>query len=590
MGWQDAPIVESAPVASGSWRDAPIVQTAPTVEESPYSLKNLAGAATEPILALGSGAVAAPLSGLAGIGTAIGNKLGLTDKDPADVVRSVGDSLTYHPRTQGGQTANDAITWPLQKIAEGADYVGSNVADITGSPALGAAANTAIQAIPQVAAFKYGAKLPAKSETSLSTPKQLLVDKGVTMTPGQLLGGAAGRIESGLESLPIAGDFIKAAKANGVTDFSNAAINEALTPVGEKLPAGLKGNAAIEHAENILGDKYDAIKTNLVGRLDGPEISPSTELQTAGQSGEITAQKPSFRAELNNLKEMGAEGLSETQAAILNRIIDKEIIGKFTDAGLASGETLKNIQSRLAEISKGYGRSEDYQVRDLGDAVQEANAALRRMIEDENPQYAGELAAINSGYAKFKIVQRAAAAQGSKEGVFTPAQLDNAVKAKDFSKDKGRYARGDATLQDFSSAGKTNLLSSVPDSGTALRMSTLGAVGAISGGAQFALGPLGTAAALAVPLLYSKPVLRAIQPAIRNPVAAGNVAAKMSPSALSQDALENFKREALQRHIAELRSSTPAGIIRDAMAAVDGSGIGAATAGSSGIINSQRKN
>jgi hypothetical protein len=95
--------------------------------ESAYSLGNLYGAATEPIKSIATGAIAAPISGLAGIGTIIGNKLGLTDSDPADVVRSVGDALTYHPKTSGGKIANDVINYPMQKFAEGADYIGSHV-------------------------------------------------------------------------------------------------------------------------------------------------------------------------------------------------------------------------------------------------------------------------------------------------------------------------------------------------------------------------------------------------------------------------------------------------------------------------------
>ena len=66
--------------------------------------------------------------------------------------------------------------------------------------------------------------------------------------------------------------------------------------------------------------------------------------------------------------------------------------------------------------------------------------------------------------------QRAASALGGEEGVFTPAQLLNAVKAMDPSRNKGAFARGDALLQDLAEPAKTVLSQSVPDSGTAGRL------------------------------------------------------------------------------------------------------------------------
>lgn len=101
--------------------------------------------AAEVAAGLGTGMLATPIAGLAGLGTAAGNALGLTDAQPADVVQNVAGALTYQPRSQQAQQAMGVASYPLEKLAQGGNFVGEHVADATGSPALGAAANTAIQ-------------------------------------------------------------------------------------------------------------------------------------------------------------------------------------------------------------------------------------------------------------------------------------------------------------------------------------------------------------------------------------------------------------------------------------------------------------
>lgn len=110
--------------------------------ENPRSLKNLLGAATEPLLSLASGSLALPISGLAGIASG----------GDADVIKSVQEGLTYQPRTTGGQNAMSVVGYPFEKLAQAGNYLGEQTTDITGLPALGAAANTATQVLPTVLA------------------------------------------------------------------------------------------------------------------------------------------------------------------------------------------------------------------------------------------------------------------------------------------------------------------------------------------------------------------------------------------------------------------------------------------------------
>ena len=287
----------------------------------------------------------------------------------------------------------------------------------------------------------------------------LLDKEGVSLTPGQIKGGMAKSLEDKATSIPLLGDAINSARRRGVESFDAAAINRALAPFGEKLPSGLKGNDAIKYAYGKLGEKYDDLLPSLKGDLNFKN-APNALPAQAGQ-----AAPASLREELNAIRQMGAN-LPNPQRGMLGRIIDNEVIKRFTPQGKASGESLKEIESKLGVLERSFRKSENYDVRTMGGAVQEVQNALRRMIERVNPQYGDQLATINEGYANFKVAQKAASSPAAVEGVFSPTQLHSAVRAKDPSKDKARFAEGGARMQDLSTAGKAVLPSSVPDSGT----------------------------------------------------------------------------------------------------------------------------
>ncbi len=356
----------------------------------------------------------------------------------------------------------------------------------TGNPAWGAVAGLAA---PAAAAKIVG------SAPRLRDDVKTLDALGVKMTPGQIMGGAIQRFEDSLTSIPVLGDAIKSAQRRGHESFGEAAFNIALQPIKERLPAGVKGNDAVAYVQDKLGERYDALRAQMKGSLDGPIRNTPALPQFAGQPAPTT-----LRQELTTIKQMG-QNLPPEQRAQLDRIIQGEVIDRFTGNGVASGETIKNIESKLGDLASTMGRSDNYDVRTLGGAVKETQSALRRMVEAENPRFAKELERINAGYAVFKTIQRAAASVAAQGGVFSPSQLHTAVKANDYSKDKSRFARGDALMQDVTSAGKGVLSPTVPDSGTARR----GMVGAgmLEGAAMLVDHPYAVAGALATMLPYT---------------------------------------------------------------------------------------
>lgn len=440
--------------------------------------------------------------GRAGVGT-VATALGRPDLAPNLQSGSVGGSqwLQDRLRATGEPGLNPDNPNPQDRAGTLAYDLTARGGFVPGM-ALPAAASVAAERTlgPQWAA--PAAMLPALAGQALrpgpARPEaRVLQDEGVILTPGQRFGGTMKRLEDAATSIPLLGDSIKSAQARGMQQYTRAAINRALRPIGEELPANLTGNKAIEYAYGKLGDKYDELLPNLRGNLDY-KAPPNALPAVAGQ-----AAPASLREELDSLRNLG-QNLPEPQRGQLGRIIDKEIIDRFTPQGLAEGQTLKDIESKLGGLKSDFRRSDNYDVRSLGDAVDEMQGSLRRMVERVNPEYQGELQKINQGYASFKISQRAASNPGAPEGVFTPAQLHRAVRASDSSKDKARFAEGNASMQDLSMAGKSVLPSTVPDSGTPLRTALLYSIA----------NPL-KASALAIPvgaasMAYTQPGMRAI--------------------------------------------------------------------------------
>jgi len=312
---------------------------------------------------------------------------------------------------------------------------------------------------------------------------QSLMKEGITPTAGQILGGGYKRAEEALTSVPVLGDFIKGAQNRAMQDVNRVAFNRALTPIGEKLPEGVIGREAVQFVSEKLDDAYGKLLPKMTVVQDVP-----------------------FQQNISTLKNMVQSGAIDPKAVkFFNTWVDNNVINKFQGQGAITGQTLKQVQSDLRETISRLSASTDADQRLIGDALKETQDQVRQLVTRSNPQYATELKAIDTGYANFKRVEKAASALGAEEGVFSPAQLQNAVKAMDKSKDKREFAKGEAYMQDLSESAKTALGNKVPDSGTPYR-ALVGAIAAAGGAGAAGFPSVATAlgALAASPLLYSK--------------------------------------------------------------------------------------
>jgi hypothetical protein len=381
------------------------------------------------------------------------------------LTRGMGTAATLGGKVAQGAAAGGALG-ALQPVTQG--HFGDEKAKQIGVGAItgGAAAPVA-----------HGLGKLVTPKTSAAT--KTLMDEGVTPLPGQVLGGAFKSAEEKMMSVPVLGGMIKSANERSVQQFNTAAINRSLEPLGMKLPKGVVGREAIEFAEKQLGKTYDDAITKM-GAVKGDDL--------------MVGELQSLAGNMQNMPKEKAEQFV--------RIIRNEIAERFTD-GHITGEGVKAAESNLGRLAKGYKANQDFDTRMLGDALEEAQASLRRFVERNAPAEAAEqLQKANAGWAAFKRVQRAAASVGSDQGTFTPAQLQAAVKAMDRSKDKGAFARGGALMQDLSEAGKSVMSPRVPNSGTADRLMGPGLLASLLAGST--MTPY-AAAGIPLAAMYTRP-------------------------------------------------------------------------------------
>lgn len=336
-----------------------------------------------------------------------------------------------------------------------------------------------MQAAYGAAGGGLGSAIP-KSLSRVLSPKtreeaKLLIDAGVTPTPGQILGGAYQRLEDGATSIPFVGDAIKGAQRRAVEGFNVAAYNRALNEIGSSfdnhVPVGHEG---LTRVADEISAAYDNILPTLKIRQDAQ-----------------------FHADIGSLRNL-AKNMPEAKARQFENILHDALLGRFARGGGMRGETMQEANSKLGQEIRLYSGSSDPDNRKLADALKEARATFERLVERSNPDKADTLKGINRAWANLARLEDAGSRVGAKDGVFSPAQLKSAARAGDKTVRKRGYAQGKALLQDLAEAGQSALGQTVPDSGTPFRLGAMAPLGA-----TYMASPDAAIAALAASGIYT---------------------------------------------------------------------------------------
>lgn len=280
---------------------------------------------------------------------------------------------------------------------------------------------------------------------------QKLRQEGVGPTIGQALGGSFNRAEEKLTSVPIVGDMISRARRGAMEDFNRAAINRATSKVGAQVDD--VGFEAVAKAGDQIGKAYD------------DALSSVSHVKFDGQ----------FADDLGQLRSMSRALVPEMRKKFDQQLRDI-VGGRTSQANAMLPETFKKVDSELGKNAARYGKSTSASEQELGDALKQLQSLLRQQAARNSPEFAEKLSAADEAWANLVRIEGAAKAAKNAEGVFSPAQLNQAIQAADSSVRKRAVSRGNALMQDLGNAGQTVLGNKVPDSGTAGRLMNIGAL------------------------------------------------------------------------------------------------------------------
>ncbi|OWT62024.1 hypothetical protein CEY11_09470 [Candidimonas nitroreducens] len=275
-------------------------------------------------------------------------------------------------------------------------------------------------------------------------------------------------MESKATSLPLIGDMIKGAQNRSVQGFNRATYDQVLAPLGRTY-SGPVGQDGVNAVRQTIGDAYNSALSNMTFRANDPQ----------------------FKTDILQLGQM-AEGLGAPQKQTFLNTVKTQIFGKLSPQDTMDGPQLQGVQSELGRLARGYQGDPSFDNRQLGAAIGEVKNAIDQSLPRYNPPEAVEnLSNANAAWSNFTRLRTAAGSQGAMNngGVFTPAQLQNAVRAGDRSVGKGATAAGTAPMQNWSQTGMEVLGRGYPDSGTAGRLGTAGVIGAIAGHPEMLLNP-----------------------------------------------------------------------------------------------------
>jgi hypothetical protein len=333
-------------------------------------------------------------------------------------------------------------------------------------------------------------------KASVNPDVQLLRNEGVQPTIGQTLGGVANNLEEKAMSLPFVGDAIRNARARAVEQFNNAAIGRAVSPIGASVEGA--GQGAVAKAGDALSNAYEAALAKV---------------------NHVNFDTPAFNQKLGELQNM-ASGLSPDLAAKFDKTLSSVVLRKMSPNGSILGADIKAVDSELGGLAARYGRSSVASEQEFGDAVKQLQAIVRQEVGRSNPEYAAAQAAADKGWANLVRVEGAAKNAVNNEGVFSPAQLNSAIRGADQSVRDRATARGTALMQDLGTAGQNVLANRVPNSGTTDR-----ALLVASGAGAMAAPMMTIPAALAGAAAYSQPVQNALRALIASRPAGAPLAA-----------------------------------------------------------------
>ena len=268
-------------------------------------------------------------------------------------------------------------------------------------------------------------------------------------------GNAFGRLVKQAEDIgagfPITGHQIRTAQTISKEVYNRDTINQVLQPIGEQLNADTPvGRPMIREMGDRIGAAYRSVEPNIRGMLDPP-----------------------LRTTIQRIRNAVPRALQHDFDDTLDRIL----YSRVQPTNRLDGSDFRAVESELGqrarEIIGSSGSS--FSERDLGRSLADVRDALFTMMARHSPASTTlQLQNINRAYSQLIPVEAAATAIGARGGVFSSAQLYNALRSTNQTARRRGIARGTANMQEDIEAAKDAMTKSVPDSGTPGRLELAG--------------------------------------------------------------------------------------------------------------------
>lgn len=341
----------------------------------------------------------------------------------------------------GGGLARLGLTG-AGKIAavEGAIY-GAGAGEDAESRTKGALTGAALSGITGTASDKL---LFKKSDLAKELQK-----KGIPLTPGQSLrdsGSLGSTLISALEDLstsyPGAGAPIQAKRLESLIKTNRVLLEEAVNPLGIKIPTNLSPREAYSYVDDIISKQYDDVISNL-------SLKDTSNLES----------------KILNIIEKSVLDSNDQAKAL--KIIDASLINRIENNTL-SGKNLKNSQTNLRKRSENFSKKGGFE-GEIGLVLKQVKNALEDEIDLQNSG-SQQLKKLNTVYGRLMPINDAMQQAVVQEGVFTPAQIIRSIRKQDPTKRKIKLIKGEKPLLETATQAQKVLGSQFPDSGTASRL------------------------------------------------------------------------------------------------------------------------
>jgi len=230
-----------------------------------------------------------------------------------------------------------------------------------------------------------------------------LIDEGVPLTVGQQLGGPVAYAEN-LLGKTLIGDIagIPRAQRKAFEGFSKNFIQEAVNPIGVKIPKKLNVAESAKFAEDKISQTFgEAVK-----KANLPNTKPVEDLMQQ-------AIRP---------VSLGDVELLPRDIKALRKVLNAEVIDRISD-GTMTGQ---KAQAALRELGKSYKKAE------YSNEVKQVLRRVKDQLEDILvAQNRGNKDLINARKAyRNMFAMKAAAKKGRARGAFTPDQATAALESK----------------------------------------------------------------------------------------------------------------------------------------------------------------